>query len=95
MDKFQMLVEKELAELHESSSAIIKNNNVSPTEWKNNPHIIIRQSDKGGSIIVLDKECNKLLDDKEVYVPLKSDPTPNITTRLSTNSRRQVFGCFQ
>lgn len=42
--------------------------------------IIIKQADKGSSVVVMDKEAYlkeamRQLDDKEVYQPLVKDPT--------------------
>lgn len=58
-------------------------------ELKNNEHIVIRQSDKGGCIVVLDKELYvslvlSILRDETTYRRLSSDPTTIFQRSLNT-----------
>ena len=46
----------------------------------NNGDIVINHADKGGAIVVQDKtpyiqEIERQLSDRDVYIPLRSDPT--------------------
>lgn len=88
MDRFQQLVERDLRELHNITQISKKHskNNIVPChqkaikELKNMQHLIIKMSDKGGMVVVLDKHDYHLsvvtmLDDASTYSRLDSNPT--------------------
>ena len=56
---------------------------------KNNPGIVIKPADKGGSIVILDKseyisKIEKLLNNNRYYSLLPKDPTPNIRVEIES-----------
>ncbi|XP_041424610.1 uncharacterized protein LOC121395346 isoform X1 [Xenopus laevis] len=99
IELFQKLVEQDLEKLSYKTNYVQKkykaNSNISQGEKKalkelsQNKEIIIKNSDKGGSVVVLDRlqyfaECSRQLDDCETYEPLPSDPTNDYKAILET-----------
>jgi len=58
------------------------------TVQKLNLSMVVTNADKGNVITVLDKHCcdsklNKMLDDRETYIHLKSNPTASTTKKVN------------
>lgn len=87
LDLFQDLVERNLTILHnnESDKAMEKTENLPISQQKvlkelaRNPHIVVRNADKGGPVVVLDSELYRL---QNLNI-LKDDTTYRILPRLS------------
>ncbi|XP_056390398.1 uncharacterized protein LOC130284250 [Hyla sarda] len=86
LDKFQELVERDLVELHNKVSVtrgysnLDRSEKIAMKELEANPYIVVRNSDKGGNITVLDSGLyktlnNDILADRNTYCKLKGDPT--------------------
>ncbi|XP_069829009.1 protein mono-ADP-ribosyltransferase PARP4-like [Dendropsophus ebraccatus] len=93
MDTFQLRVEEELRSLSTTQVNHNKHNlslvqKHALKELAHNPNIVVRPSDKGGSVVVLDrslyiKEVEKLLGDTVTYKPLTTHPTDICQKRLT------------
>lgn len=94
LDDFQTLVENDLKELHQHNICHNKcHKNLSPAEFwaieelRKNSRLVIRQSDKGGSIVVLNKDfysmVMSLLQDSITYGSLTRGPTSDFKTVLT------------
>lgn len=99
MEVFQTLVERELREI-EMQRQICNFSNVTKKEQialnllKKNPNIVVRSTNKGDSVVVLDKGLYKkeisMLSDKKVYKHLTCDPTINTIQCLDGLLRKGV-----
>ena len=80
-----MILEK-ISNLHEDTTRHTKRSNIDSQErkhWrvqkKNNEHIIIKQADKGGATVIMDKQYYKErmleISDRETYAHLKKTRT--------------------
>lgn len=91
LDDFQYLVEQELRNLSEEDRAMAKN--LTPVQFsaikqlRENNNLIIRQSDKEGTVVVLDKDLYShqvmtILNQQDTYRKLQADPTLSFRTSL-------------
>ena len=61
--------------------------------WRGYDDIIIKQADKGSAVVVMDRvryvgEAMRQLNDKDVYIPLKKDPTEEMIEIINERVRR-------
>lgn len=101
LEVFQERIEEDLSQLHSptNNSRPVNNLNVRERialrELSNIQDIIIRQADKGGAIIILDKDVYKqehfkLLSDTNTYRCLSMDPTSDFRNVLVKHVERGV-----
>lgn len=95
VDLFQNIVESELVKLQELCQQDNNRNKINLTKQettalkalKMRSDIVIRQADKGGTVVILDtasykQEALRQLEDHITYRPLSSDPTATIQQKL-------------
>ncbi|KAM4038358.1 uncharacterized protein ACNLHF_016669 [Anomaloglossus baeobatrachus] len=91
LDLFCKIVSDEIKMIHPRKHATISNvaedDRDAITNLEQNNNIVIKPSDKGGNIVLLDREtyvqmCAQLLRDQRAYERLKENPTPTYSLQL-------------
>ncbi|XP_053571770.1 E3 ubiquitin-protein ligase MARCHF6 [Bombina bombina] len=94
-EKLTILSEKNLKKSNNSSNLTASEKNALKS-LSDNETILIRPSDKGGNVVVLNKkdyivEARRQLDDKEVYSKLQNNPTKLYKHELGSKSEADSF----
>ncbi|CAJ0958547.1 unnamed protein product [Ranitomeya imitator] len=84
---FQKLVTDEINNIVPSFDSTYPNLTTSLNDLKNNTAIVIKPSDKGGNIVIIDhtkyiEMCMSILSDRSSYEVLRNDPTEGYTSEL-------------
>ncbi|KAM9296679.1 breast cancer type 1 susceptibility protein [Gastrophryne carolinensis] len=93
INRFQIVVEQQLidlskkSDLHRSHHNLTRKEQLALRSLEENPALVIRNADKGGSIVVLDRdtyisEAERQLSDTETYTQLRGDPTQTFIHEL-------------
>ncbi|CAJ0954268.1 unnamed protein product, partial [Ranitomeya imitator] len=100
MDRFQENVERDIRNLLLNSSTSSPKLNLTGKErdtleeMKNKNDLVIKMSDKGGSVVVINRSdyfesIHKMLSENDTYIQLDSDPTAEFSSQLSATSESE------
>ncbi|CAJ0964495.1 unnamed protein product, partial [Ranitomeya imitator] len=90
-------VDKQLSDIHHSrfhvSSNMSRAEKLAINSLRSNKKLIIKPADKGGAVVVMDKqyyirEIRSQLSDSEIYLPITYDPTFKCTKEIQTLSHQ-------